>query len=318
MHSMSAKDNELALFTGNANRELAQEIADHIGVPLGECYVGRFSDGEVQIKLGESVRGTNVFVIQPTSAPVNEHLMELLIMIDALKRASARTINVVIPYYGYARQDRKARARDPITAKLVANLLDKAGANRVICMDLHVGQIQGFFDIPLDHLVAMPILANYFKKKRLENPVVVSPDPGSVARARAFAERLGASLAIIDKRRPEANVAEVMNIIGDIEGKTAILVDDMIDTAGTITLGAKALLERGARGVYACCTHPVLSGDGVKRLAESDIIEVVVTNTITLPPEKRIDKIKVLSVAELIAEAILRVHTNRSISQLFD
>lgn len=315
---MSAKDNELALFTGNANRELAQEIADHIGVPLGECYVGRFSDGEVQIKLGESVRGTNVFVIQPTSAPVNEHLMELLIMIDALKRASARTINVVIPYYGYARQDRKARARDPITAKLVANLLDKAGANRVICMDLHVGQIQGFFDIPLDHLVAMPILANYFKKKRLENPVVVSPDPGSVARARAFAERLGASLAIIDKRRPEANVAEVMNIIGDIEGKTAILVDDMIDTAGTITLGAKALLERGARGVYACCTHPVLSGDGVKRLAESDIIEVVVTNTITLPPEKRIDKIKVLSVAELIAEAILRVHTNRSISQLFD
>ncbi|MCL6549049.1 MAG: ribose-phosphate diphosphokinase [Alicyclobacillus sp.] len=315
---MSAKDNELTLFTGNANRELAQEIADHIGVPLGECYVGRFSDGEVQIKLGESVRGTNVFVIQPTSAPVNEHLMELLIMIDALKRASARSINVVIPYYGYARQDRKARARDPITAKLVANLLDKAGANRIICMDLHVGQIQGFFDIPLDHLVAMPILANYFKKKQLENPVVVSPDPGSVARARAFAERLGASLAIIDKRRPEANVAEVMNIIGDIQGKTAILVDDMIDTAGTITLGAKALIERGARGVYACCTHPVLSGDGVRRLAESEIREVVVTNTITLPPEKRISKIKVLSVAELIAEAILRVHTNRSISQLFD
>lgn len=312
------RDGEITLLSGNANRELAKEIADHIGVSLGECTVGRFMDGEIQIKLGESVRGSNVFVIQPTSAPVNEHLMELLIMIDALKRASAKSINVVIPYYGYARQDRKARARDPITAKLVANLLDKAGATRIICMDLHVGQIQGFFDIPLDHLVAMPILAHYFIEKRLENPVVVSPDPGSVARARAFAERLGATLAIIDKRRPEANVAEVMNIIGEIDGKTAILIDDMIDTAGTITLGAKALIERGARGVYACCTHPVLSGQGVERLQQSDIIEVVVTNTITLPKEKRIEKIKVLSVAELIAEAILRVHTNRSISQLFD
>ncbi|GGJ08838.1 ribose-phosphate pyrophosphokinase [Alicyclobacillus cellulosilyticus] len=313
-----SRDAELKLFTGNANPELAKEIADQIGVPLGDCYVGRFMDGEVQIRLGESVRGANVFVIQPTSTPVNEHLMELLIMIDALKRASAKSINVVIPYYGYARQDRKARARDPITAKLVANLLDKAGANRIICMDLHVGQIQGFFDIPLDHLVAMPILANYFLAKNLPDPVVVSPDPGSVTRARAFAERLGAPLAIIDKRRPDVNVAEVMNIIGDIKGRTAILIDDMIDTAGTITLGAKALLERGAKAVYACCTHPVLSGDGVKRLAESPIEEVVVTNTITLPPEKRIPKITVLSVAELIAEAILRVHTHRSISQLFD
>ncbi|MBX6352667.1 MAG: ribose-phosphate diphosphokinase [Thermoflavifilum sp.] len=309
---------DLKLFTGNANPELAEEIAEHIGVALGECMVGRFSDGEVHIRLGESVRGSNVFVIQPTSAPVNEHLMELLIMIDALKRASARTINVVIPYYGYARQDRKARARDPITAKLVANLLQTAGATRMISMDLHAGQIQGFFDIPVDHLVAIPILADYFLAKHIENPVVVSPDMGGVTRARAFAERLGAPIAIIDKRRPDVNIAEVMNIIGDIKGKTAILIDDMIDTAGTITLGAKALLERGAEAVYACCTHPVLSGKGVERLEKSEIREVVVTNTIALPAEKRIDKIKVLSVAELIAEAILRVHTHRSVSQLFD
>ncbi|WP_026962263.1 ribose-phosphate diphosphokinase [Alicyclobacillus herbarius] len=313
-----ARDGDLKLFTGNANPALAQEIADHIGVALGDCYVGRFKDGEVHIKLGESVRDSNVFVVQPTSAPVNEHLMELLIMVDALKRASARSINVVIPYYGYARQDRKARARDPITAKLVANLLEKAGATRIICMDLHAGQIQGFFDIPLDHLIGMPILANYFLKKHLDNAVVVSPDMGGVTRARQLAERLGAPLAIIDKRRPDVNVAEVMNIIGDIEGKTAILIDDMIDTAGTITAGARALLERGVKKVYACCIHPVLSGNGVERLRDSEIEEVVVTNTIALPPEKRIDKIKVLSVAELIAEAILRVHTRRSISELFN
>ncbi|WP_067926380.1 ribose-phosphate diphosphokinase [Alicyclobacillus shizuokensis] len=313
-----ARDGDLKLFTGNANPALAQEIADHIGVVLGDCRVGRFKDGEVHIRLGESVRDSNVFVVQPTSAPVNENLMELLIMVDALKRASARSINVVIPYYGYARQDRKTRARDPITAKLVANLLEKAGATRIICMDLHAGQIQGFFDIPLDHLIGLPILANYFLDKRLDNPVVVAPDMGGVTRARQLAERLGAPLAIIDKRRPDVNVAEVMNIIGDIAGKTAILIDDMIDTAGTITAGAKALLERGANQVYACCIHPVLSGNGVERLRDSEIEEVVVTNTIALPPEKRIDKIKVLSVAELIAEAILRVHTRRSISELFD
>lgn len=311
-------DGELKIFTGNANPLLAQEIADHIGVALGECTVRRFKDGEIRINLGESVRGCNVFVVQSTSAPVNESLMELLIMVDAFKRASARTINVLIPYYGYARQDRKARARDPITAKLVANLLETAGASRVICMDLHAGQIQGFFDIPLDHLVGMPILANYFLDKNISNPVVVSPDMGGVTRARALAERLGAPLAIIDKRRPDANVAEVMNIIGDISGKTAILIDDMIDTAGTITLGAKALIERGAREVYACCIHPVLSDDGVDKLARSPIREVVVTNTIALPPAKRIDKIRILSVAELMAEAVMRVHTHRSISQLFD
>lgn len=313
-----ARDRELKLFTGNANPQLAKEIAEHVGVPLGDCAIGNFKDGEIHIKLGESVRGANVYVIQPTSTPVNENLMELLIMVDALKRASAKTICAVIPYYGYARQDRKARARDPITAKLVANLLEKAGASRVICMDLHAGQIQGFFDIPLDHLVGLPILADYFLKKNIQNPVVVSPDMGGVTRARQLAERLGAPLAIIDKRRPDVNVAEVMNIIGDIDGKTAILVDDMIDTAGTITAGAEALLERGAVDVYACCIHPVLSGAGVERLRDSSIHEVVVTNTIALPPEKRIDKIKVLSVAELIAEAILRIHTRRSISALFD
>ncbi|MBF8376621.1 ribose-phosphate pyrophosphokinase [Alicyclobacillus mali] len=313
-----AIDADLKLVTGNANPALAQEIADYIGVPLADCQVGRFSDGEVRIRLGESVRGANVFIIQPTSQPVNEHLMELLILMDAVKRASARTINVVLPYYGYARQDRKARARDPITAKLVANLLQTAGASRVISMDLHAGQIQGFFDIPVDHLIGMPILADYFLDKQIDNPVVVSPDMGGVTRARAFAERLGAPLAIIDKRRPDANVAQVMNIIGDIEGKTAILIDDMIDTAGTITAGAAELLKRGARGVYACCIHPVLSGQGVERLRDSAVEEVVVTNTIALPEHKRIDKIKVLSVAELIAEAIIRVHTQRSVSQLFD
>lgn len=313
-----SNDGDLKLVTGNANPALAQEIANHIGLELTGCKVAKFSDGEIQIKLGESVRGSDVFVIQPTSAPVNEHLMELLIMVDALKRASAKRINVVIPYYGYARQDRKARARDPITAKLVANLLEKAGANRVICMDLHAGQIQGFFDIPLDHMVGMPILANYFLKKNIGNPVVVSPDMGGVTRARAFAERLKAPIAIIDKRRPDVNVAKVMNIIGDIDGKTAILIDDMIDTAGTITAGAKALLERGAKEVYACCIHPVLSGNGVERLANSEIREVIVTNTIALPESKQIDKIHVLSVAELIAEAIMRVHTQRSVSQLFD
>lgn len=312
-----AIDGDLKIVTGNSNPALAQEIADYIGVALAECQVNRFKDGEVQINIGESVRGSNVFIIQPTSAPVNEHLMELLIMVDALKRASARAINVVIPYYGYARQDRKARARDPITAKLVANLLEKAARRASYVWTFTRGKSR-FFDIPLDHLIGMPILADYFLDKQLEDPVVVSPDMGGVTRARQFAERLGAPLAIIDKRRPAVNVAQVMNIIGDISGKTAILIDDMIDTAGTITAGARELLNRGAKGVYACCIHPVLSGDGVQRLQNSEIKEVVVTNTIALPEHKRIDKIRVLSVAELIAEAIIRVHTQRSISQLFD
>ena len=315
---MGYRDPKLKIFTGNANTELSKEIANEIGVDLGRLQATRFRDGEIQVKLGESVRGSNVFLIQPTSAPVNEHLMELLVTVDALKRASAKSINVVIPYYGYARQDRKSRARDPITAKLVADLIQTAGATRVICMDLHAGQIQGFFNIPLDHLVGMPILADYFLGKNLGDVVVVSPDLGGVTRARQMAERLESSIAIIDKRRPEPNVAEVMNIIGDIEGKTAILIDDMIDTAGTITLAAKALLEKGAKEVYACCTHAVLSPPAIERLKEAPIKEVVVTNTISLREDQKIDKMVILSVAQIIAEAIMRVHEMRSISELFD
>lgn len=315
---MGYRDPKLKIFTGNANIELSREIANEIGVDLGRLQTTRFRDGEIQVKLGESVRGSNVFMIQPTSAPVNENLMELLVTIDALKRASAKSINVVIPYYGYARQDRKSRARDPITAKLVADLIQTAGATRVICMDLHAGQIQGFFNIPLDHLVGMPILADYFLAKNLGDIVVVSPDLGGVTRARQMAERLGSNIAIIDKRRPEPNVAEVMNIIGDIEGRTAILIDDMIDTAGTITLAAKALLDKGVKEVYACCTHPVLSPPAIERLIDSPIKEVVVSNTISLREDQKIDKMVVLSVAQIIAEAIMRVHEMRSISELFD
>ncbi|MEW9672678.1 ribose-phosphate diphosphokinase [Ammoniphilus sp. 3BR4] len=312
------RDPKLKVFTCNANPQLAKEIADHIGIPLGNAEVVRFSDGEIQIKLNESVRGADVFVIQSTSAPVNQNLMELLIMLDALKRASAKSINVVIPYYGYARQDRKARARDPITAKLVANLIETAGAHRVIAMDLHATQIQGFFDIPVDHLLGVPILAKYFLEKNLSDIVVVSPDHGGVTRARKLAERLEAPIAIIDKRRPEPNVAEVMNIVGNIEGKTAILIDDMIDTAGTITLAANALVESGAKGVYACCSHPVLSGPAIERIANSKIEELVVTNTIALDETKLIPKVKILSIAPIIGEAIIRVHEELSVSKLFD
>lgn len=312
------RDPKLKVFTCNANPQLAKEIAEHIGVPLGNAQAVQFSDGECQIKLNESVRGCDVFVIQPTSAPVNEHLMELLVMVDALKRASAKSINVVIPYYGYARQDRKARARDPITAKLVANLIETAGAQRVITMDLHATQIQGFFDIPVDHLLGVPILAKHFAEKGLQDIVVVSPDHGGVTRARKLAERLEAPIAIIDKRRPEPNVAEVMNIVGNIEGKTAIIIDDIIDTAGTITLAANALVEAGAREVYACCTHPVLSGPAIERITNSKIKELIVTNSIPLSEEKLTDKITVLSVAPIIGEAIIRVHEELSVSKLFD
>jgi ribose-phosphate pyrophosphokinase len=312
------RDPKLKVFTCNANPQLAKEIVDHIGLPLGNSEVVRFSDGEVQIKLNESVRGADVFIIQSTSAPVNQHLMELLVMVDALKRASAKSINVVIPYYGYARQDRKARARDPITAKLVANLIETSGAHRVITMDLHATQIQGFFDIPVDHLLGVPILAKYFLEKELSDIVVVSPDHGGVTRARKLAERLEAPIAIIDKRRPEPNVAEVMNIVGHIEGKTAILIDDIIDTAGTISLAANALVESGAKRVLACCTHPVLSGPAIERIQNSEIEELIVTNSIVITPEKLIPKIKVLSVAPIIGEAIIRVHEELSVSKLFD
>ncbi|MFD0869618.1 ribose-phosphate pyrophosphokinase [Chlamydia abortus] len=311
-------DSKLKVFTCNSNPQLAQEIADYIDVPLGSADIVRFSDGEIQIKLNESVRGSNVFLIQSTCSPVNDHLMEVLVMTDALKRASARSINVVIPYYGYARQDRKARSRDPITAKLVANLIETAGAHRVITMDLHAMQIQGFFDIPVDHLLGVPILGQYYRDKELSNVVVVSPDHGGVVRARRLADYLKAPLAIIDKRRPEPNVSEVMNIIGDIEGKTAILIDDIIDTAGTMTLAANALMEYGAKEVFACGTHAVLSGPAMQRIEESPIRELLVTNTIPISHREPSPKIKALSVAPLMGEAIIRVHEEQSISNLFE
>lgn len=311
-------DNRLEIFTGNANPELAKEIADKLGISLGDSVVNTFSDGEIQVKINESVRGADVFVVQPFSSPVNDHIMELLIMIDAFKRASAWRITAVIPYYGYARQDRKVKPRDPITAKLVADIISAAGTHRVLTMDLHAGQIQGYFNFPVDHLLAVPILADYFRKKQLSDVVVVSPDLGGVTRARELANRIGASIAIIDKRRPEPNVAEVMNIIGKVAGKTVIMIDDMIDTAGTIILGAEALLERGAKEVYACCTHPVLSGSAVERLQQSPLKEVVVTNTIKLKDDKKSEKITVLSVAPLFAAAISRIHENMSVSTLFD
>ncbi len=315
MMSKSLKD--LKIFTGNANPVLAQEIADYLGIELGQSSVKTFSDGEINVSVDESVRGCDVFIIQPTCMPVNNSIMELLIMIDAVRRASARRVTAVIPYYGYARQDRKSRGREPITAKLVANLITKAGARRVLAMDLHAGQIQGFFDIPVDHLVGVPILADYYIKKNLEDVVVVSPDMGGVTRARNLAERIGAPLAIIDKRRPMPNVSEVMNIIGDIKDKNVIMTDDIIDTAGTITNGAQALMDRGAKAVYACCTHPVLSGPAIERLEASPIKELVATNTIPLG-DKTCSKLQVLSVAPLVGEAILRIHQDASVSKLFN
>lgn len=312
---MAAK--ELKIFCGNANRELTEEIGEYLGIPLGEAKVGHFRDGEIAIQINESVRGADVFVIQPTCNPANDNIMELLILIDGLRRASARRITAVMPYYGYARQERKARARDPITAKLMANLITTAGTDRVVTMDLHAPAIQGFFDIPVDHLLGVPILAEYFRQKELSDVCVVSPDLGGVTRARNFAERIGASIAIIDKRRPEPNVSEIMHVIGDLEGKTVVMIDDIIDTAGTITQGAQALLDRGAKEVYACCTHPVLSGPAIERLEHSVLKEVVVTNTIPLSPEKRIERIKVLSVASLLGEAMVRIHEDLSVSKLF-
>ena len=313
-------DKPLKLFSLNANIPLAKEVAKSLGIELSKCSVKKFSDGEVSINIEESVRGCEVFVIQSTSDPVNDNLMTLLIMIDALRRASVDTINVVIPYYGYARQDRKARSREPITAKLIANLLQVAGADIIIALDLHSLQIQGFFDIPVDHLMAAPIIANYFKNKipDMEDVVVVSPDHGGVTRARKLADALNTPIAIIDKRRPKPNVAEVMNIVGNIEGKTCILIDDIIDTAGTITLGAKALKERGAKEVYASCSHAVLSGQALERIEESPIKELVYANTIHIPEEKKLDKMVPLCVGDLIAKAIYRIHHNEPVSVLFE
>lgn len=312
------KDPSLKVFSLNSNRQLAEEIANLIGTDLGRCSVTSFSDGEIQINIEESIRGCDVYIVQSTSAPVNKHMMELFIMIDACKRASAKSINIVMPYYGYARQDRKAQAREPITAKLIADLVETAGADRMITLDLHAPQIQGFFNTPIDHLQGVPILSEYFEEKNLDDIVVVSPDHGGVTRARKMADRLKAPIGIIDKRRPRPNVAEVMNIVGEIEGKTAILIDDIIDTAGTISLAANALIENGATDVYACCTHPVLSGSAIERIEESAIKELVITNSIPLPDEKRTGKVRELSVAPLLSDAIVRVHELQSVSILFD
>ena len=317
---MIAHGKNIKIFTANSNPEFAGKIADHLGLALGKAEVGKFSDGEIFVNIGETVRGSDVFVVQSTCSPVNDNIMELLIMIDAFKRASAGRITAVIPYFGYARQDRKAKARDPISAKLVADLIATAGADRVLTMDLHAPQIQGFFNIPVDHLVGMPVLSKYYKNKIKASgneTVVVSPDLGSVTRARAFAQKIDVPLAIVDKRRPKANVSEVMNIIGDIKDKDIILLDDMIDTAGTIVNSANALKERGAKNVYACCTHAVLSGPAIERIQESAITELMVLDTVPLTPEKQIDKIKTMSVANVFGEAIERIYEDLSVSTLF-
>lgn len=311
----------IKVFTGNSHYKLAEDISDILGITVGKSKVSTFSDGEISVDINETVRGMDVFIVQSTCLPVNNNLMELLIMIDAFKRASAGRITAVIPYYGYARQDRKVKSRDPITAKLVADLLTAAGANRILTMDLHASQIQGYFNIPVDHLLGGPILAEYFISKGFEDKddvVVVSPDLGSVSRARRFADNLHAPIAIIDKRRPKANVSEIMNIIGDIEGKRCILIDDMIDTAGTITNAANALKNLGAKNVYACCTHGVLSGPAMDRINKSAIEELVMLNTIPISENKEYSKIRSLSVAPLFAEAIKRICDDQPISKLFE
>lgn len=319
---MSLHGKDIKIFAGNSNPEVARQIAKILGLPVGKSQVSHFADGEVDVSINESVRGSDVFVVQSTCSPVNDHLMELLIMIDAFRRASAARITAVMPYFGYARQDRKAKSRDPISAKLVANLITKAGADRVLTIDLHAPQIQGFFDIPLDHLLGVPLLTPIFAQKfpagEREDVVTVSPDLGSVTRARKFADRLDIPIAIIDKRRPKANVCEIMNIIGDVKDKRVILVDDMIDTAGTLCNGAQALMEvGGAREIYACATHAVLSDPAAERIAKSCIKELVVLDTIPLPPEKQMDKINVYPVAPVFAEAIARIYEDKPVSPLF-
>ncbi len=307
----------LKIFSGNANVDLARDICAYLSVPIGSAVVKRFSDGEINVDIGENVRGADVFIVQPTCPPVNDHLMELLILMDALKRSSAKRVTAVIPYYGYARQDRKVLPRAPITAKLVADLLTAAGVSRILTMDLHAGQIQGYFNIPVDHLYAAPVMLDFIRANWGTDIVFVSPDAGGVERARAFAKRLNASLAIIDKRRAGPNVSEVMNIIGDVEGKAAVLLDDMVDTAGTMVQSADALAKKGAKRVFACATHAVLSGPAIERLEKSVIGQLVVTNSIPLREKAACAKIKVLSVAPLLGEAIKRIHFNDSVSSLF-
>ncbi|HBK53045.1 ribose-phosphate diphosphokinase [Syntrophomonas wolfei] len=316
---MQASRWRMKLFSGNANLQLAEEIARYLGIPVGDARVSRFSDGEISCAIHESVRGVDVFVVQPTCTPVNENLMELLIMIDAFRRASATRINAVIPYYGYARQDRKSRARDPITAKLVSNLIVQAGAQRVVAVDLHATQIQGFYDIPVDHLPGVPTLAEYFKTKGLEeDAVVVSPDVGGVTRARDLATKLRAPLAIVDKRRPAPNVSEIMNVIGEVKDKSVIIVDDIIDTAGTLCTAAEVMLEKGARDVYSCCTHAVFSGPALDRLSRAPLKEIVITNTIPIDESKKLPNMIILSIAPLVGEAILRIHEDLEVSKLFE
>jgi ribose-phosphate pyrophosphokinase len=308
----------ICIFGGNANPVLAESIASYLEVPLGRARCSRFSDGEVFSEIKENVRGVDVYVVQPTCAPVNDNLMELLVMTDALKRASAGSVTLVMPYYGYARQDRKVAPRTPITAKLVADLVSAAGCDRIVAMDLHAGQIQGFFNIPFDHLYSMPVFLDYLSPRFQESPVLVSPDAGGVERTRAYAKRLSADLAIIDKRRERANVSEVMHIIGDVEGRNCVILDDMIDTAGTMTNASRALLAEGARSVIAAATHPVLSGPAIERLVDSPIEEVIVTDTIPLSEAaKKTGKFKVLSVARILGEAIKRIHNSDSVSSLF-
>lgn len=309
---------KLKIFTGNANPALAKEICDYLGLPLGEAFVGRFNNGEVQIMIDESVRGKDVFIIQPTSYPVNDNLMELMIMADALRRASARHITAVVPYYGYARQDRKTRGREPITAKLIANLLQTSGITRLVTIDLHACQIQGFFDVPVDHLFGASIIAKYINDKKMEDTIVVSPDLGGVTRARDLADRIGAPIAIIEKKRPEPGVAKVMNLIGNVEGKNCIIIDDIVDTAGSLVEGAKALEEFGAKSVTACVTHAVLTDPASERIRNSNIKELIVTNTIPLPENCNIPNITQLSVAPLLGEAIMRIFHEVSVSNLFD
>lgn len=316
---MITHGNKIELLAGNSNRELAEAIAKELNLSVAAAEVGKFSDGEIAISLPNTVRGKDIFIIQSTSSPVNDNLMELMIMIDACKRASAGRITAVMPYFGYARQDRKARPRDPITAKLVADLLTTAGADRILTMDLHAAQIQGFFEIPVDHLYGAPLLARYYKNKMNEDWVVVSPDVGSVARARNFASRVNAPIAIVDKRRPKANAIEVMNIIGDVKGKKCLMVDDMIDTAGTICQGAEALMKNGAAEVYACCSHGVLSGPALDRIEKSAIKELAILNTIDMPEHiKNHPKIKVLSVAKIFAKAITTVYSDSSLSAIYE
>jgi len=312
------RSREIKIFSGNANQSLAKEICQKMGIPLGNALVGRFSDGEINVQIVDNVRGMDVFVVQPTASPVNRHLMELLIMIDALKRASATRITAVLPYYGYSRQDRKVQPRVPITSKLVADLITTAGANRVLTVDLHAGQIQGFFNIPVDNLFAAPVLLEYLRSKKFNNLTVVSPDAGGVERARAFAKRLNAALAIIDKRRDKPNEAQVMHIIGEVNGHDCLLLDDMVDTAGTLTEGAAALKANGAGTISAACSHAVLSGPAIKRINDSSLEELITTNTISLDTKQQeCRKLTVLSVAQLLADAITRIHEETSLSSLF-